>query len=78
MERLDRNRLTMDDQYILVERVLPEYKRWMLDYPFGSALFGHGLDGVTKWGAEGDGDIRARYEEWLAYQRELYGSEARQ
>ena len=67
MDRLNRNDLSLDDQFLLESKVLPTWKRWMLDYSFGSSLFAHGIDGVTKWGAENDPDINSRYRD---YQRD--------
>ncbi len=73
MDRLNRDHLNMDDRFTLENRVLPEFKRWMTDYPFDSPLFKHGLDGVAKWGAEKDPDINRRYREWLRDRNERGG-----
>lgn len=70
MERMDKTKLTLDDQFILEEKVIPTAKKWMLDFGFSNPLFQHGLDYVTKWGAENDHDIARRFEEYKRYTME--------
>ena len=70
MNGMNRNDLSLDDQFLLESKVLPTWKRWMLDYPFNSPLFDHGIDGVVKWGAENDPDISARYRELKRMEKE--------
>ena len=71
-ERLSRHSLSYDDNHLLETKVLPEWKRWMLDYGFNTNMFEHGLDGVLKWSAENEADIRDRYQEYVADQRMRY------
>lgn len=46
----DQSQLTMDEKYLLAEKVLPKARAWINDHPPGHPLYEHGLTTLGFWG----------------------------
>ena len=46
----DRDGLNMDEQFNLIEKVLPTAKRWVRDFPPRHPLYEHGMATLNYWG----------------------------